>query len=189
VLDPTPARPRVQAEGIKLRRQDGQKFTLHDWIVEGDTLRGKREVWVEYAPVQQAESIALSDVTLEDGNLRGEELRMALEERERKAAARDAKRTSSRQSELPDKIRIHLADGRIARMDHARVDGDSLRGVRTTISGAYRAERPVAYALKDVRAIEGRRFDTGRTLGLVLLGGLLTLGVFIALYGAAISGS
>jgi hypothetical protein len=52
-------------------------------------------------------------------------------------------------------------------------------------------EGDVAHALKDVRAIEVRRFDTGRTLGLglLMLAGLLTLGVFFALDASAMSGS
>ena len=57
--------------------------------------------------------------------------------------------------------------------------------------GLQLLEGDVAHALKDVRAIEVRRFDTGRTLGLglLMLAGLVTLGVFIALDASAMSGS
>lgn len=72
---------------LKIRKRDGKKLTLHDWTLEGDTLRGTHEVWVDYERVQKAEAFALSEVTLRDGNLEGDSLRRFLEAMQGEAAA------------------------------------------------------------------------------------------------------
>ena len=79
------ARVSESAGDLKIRIRGGKKLTLHNWTLDGDTLRGTRDVWVEYEKVRQPEAIALSDVTLRDGEVQGDSLRTYLEAAQREA--------------------------------------------------------------------------------------------------------
>jgi hypothetical protein len=75
---------------------------------------------------------------------------------------------------LPEQIRVYLADGRVVRLKYASVEGDSLRGISTR-SG----HRPLAFAVKDVRAIEARRASTGKTVLFVFGTVVLAAGILV----------
>ena len=74
---------------LKIRTLDGKKLTLQDWTLEGDTLRGTREVWVDYERVRKPVAFSLGEVTLQDSGLGGEGLRAVLEAKQGEVAARE----------------------------------------------------------------------------------------------------
>jgi hypothetical protein len=88
---------------------------------------------------------------------------------------------------LPEKVRARLWDGTTVRLEHASVDRDSLRGLVSPADAAYRTDRHVAFALKDVRAIEARRLSTGKTVGLVLGVIVVCGGVGLLLFAASLA--
>lgn len=75
---------------------------------------------------------------------------------------------------LPGRIRVHLANGKKVDLTHVSADGDSLRGIGSR-------DRRLAYALKDVRALEVGHFSAGKTVLFVLGTGLVVGGLFLLL--------
>jgi len=70
-------------------------------------------------------------------------------------------------------VRVLVGDTMVIPMRYAAVDGDSLVGVSVARPGIR-----TAIALRDVRGVEQREFDVGRTLG-------LTAGILAAIVAAA----
>jgi len=157
VTDPAPGPPPTKSGELRIRKLDGHRVTLHNWTLEGDTLRGTHEEWEKrvHKRVRVTESVALSDVALQGGRVEGDSLRRGPS------------------PELRENVRVHLADGTMVNLEYASVAGDSLRGRATSAEFAHRADRQVAIALKDVRAIEARRSDSGKTMSLVLVLGFV----------------
>jgi len=65
-------------------------------------------------------------------------------------------------------VRVRLADGRSFRLEHARVDADSLRGTVPRAERTPLTTGRAAFALGDVRSFEVQRISAGRTVGLVV---------------------
>ncbi|GJG86174.1 hypothetical protein tb265_13550 [Gemmatimonadetes bacterium T265] len=63
-------------------------------------------------------------------------------------------------------MRITVRDGRVLTLTALGISGDSVIGLRR---GAGRDPARVAVALTDVRAVEDRRVDPGRTRELVVI--------------------
>ena len=168
LTEPAPQKgtPPARSEAIKIRKADGQKLTLNDWIVDGDTLRGTREVWIDYAPVQKPEAIALRDVTLQNGRLEGENLRRFLVARQGEATP--VRKPEVRPVALPKQVRVTLANGSKFELERVTVDGDSLRGQVTWASGTH---TEAAFALTDVQTITARHTDVPSTVLLCLATG------------------
>jgi len=176
--------PSASPKSLKLRKSDGKKLTLESWKLEGDTLRGTHEVWVDYEATQQPIAFALSEVTLRDGGLQGESLRRELDAREAAAAAAASRDTVVRASEprreLPKKVRVMLTDGRTFMLEHAVVDGDSLRGGFIPEIPTDTSRPQVTFSLKDVHSIEAHEANTLGTVALVALGCAIVLGILTA---------
>ena len=75
-------------------------------------------------------------------------------------------------------VRVTVIDGTTFDLQSPHVAQDSLRGVDP------QSGRPLTFALSDVQRLQARRFDTGRTVGLVLGIGTAAL---VALYIVAIA--
>jgi len=80
-------------------------------------------------------------------------------------------RIASRAHDLPDPIRVTLADGRQVELARPHAEGDSLRGLG-------RKGVPVAIALADVKRVERLKTDPGVVVVAILA--ILTIG-FVAL--------
>lgn len=155
LAEPAPAAARdAKARALKLRTRDGEKLTLHAWTLEGDTLRGTREVWGKITVHERPAAFAVRDVRLEDVDLADNDLAGMLAS-----------------PLMAQEVRVHFRDGRWIALESPRVDGDSLRGFARARGGGLRA---MAFARTDVRAIETRQFSGGKTV--VLFGGLMAAG-------------
>jgi len=165
VVAPAPGAQPTSWGELHLLKAGGEKVTLHAWTLEGDTLRGINKGWTNYVAVERNEALALSDVALQRGSLGGDTLRKVLEST----------------PTLPVNIRVRLTDGTKVALKHARVDGDSLRGLVTLAGAGHPSSRPVAIAMKDVWAIETRQFNAGGTLGVVLVSGVFMYGVLVVI--------
>jgi len=152
MAEPAPGAPPAVSGELRIRKLDGEKLTLHDWAVDGDSVRGTSEAWVKHQRVTTPEVIALSDLKLQDREAEGDSLRRVLEA----------------PPVLPEKVRVHLADGTALTVERPRVDGDSLRGLVTPAGSVDGTRLQVAFALKDVQAIQARRPSSGRTVALIL---------------------
>lgn len=185
----------TESGDLKIRKRDGKKLTLHDWTLDGDTLRGTREVWVEYEKVRQRQSLALSEVTLNDGKLSGDSLRIYLEARQREfvanrevAAAGELEHTNLERRAPPApgvRIRLRLDDS-----PHL-LQGNFLKSSPESLWFVRQGSRDtLAFARSRLLQVQSKTGSTAATGKGALVGGgvgLLTALGLIAVYSAAYS--
>jgi hypothetical protein len=146
---------------LKLRTPAGEKVALRAWRVDGDSLRGTREVWGRLTAHQSPVAFALGDVRLEQFGVAGENARAML-----------------LSPMIGRRVRILFGDGSWMTLESPRADGDSLRGLARAPGGGLRA---VAFARSDVRMLEARKFSGGKTAILfVSIVGLAAVGLVVA---------
>jgi len=83
------------------------------------------------------------------------------------------------ENEQPDRVRVTQVDGSTVELASPEVRADSLMGATVGDSATT-----VSVPLSQVQSVKVKRFDAGRSLGLVLIGGLgllLAMAVAIAL--------
>ena len=167
----------IHPDPLKLRLADSRTVTLHDWTLEGDTLRGSREAWEKGSKVMKPEAIALSMVAYREGRTDDEVLPEYLAAKQDElAAAREQAAAPPPPKEFPGVNRFRLVGGSTIELENATVDGDSLRGrVPVTISDP--SHRLMILARKDVLYVESKKADTGKTVG-------LAVGVIVVVLGA-----
>jgi hypothetical protein len=81
---------------------------------------------------------------------------------------------------VPNRLRVHLKDGRTVFLSSARVENDSLVGTERAEDAPGRAPGRSAFLLSEVTRTEARGPKAGGTLA--ILGGILLVGTFIALH-------
>ena len=163
----TPNTAAIQPAPVKLRLADNRTVTVHDWTLEGDTLRGFRESWERGAKLMKPETIALSMVDYREGRTDGEVLSEYLAAKQDElAAAREQATAPPPPKEFPGVNRFRLVGGSTIELENAVVDGDSLRG-RVPVTTSDPSHRLMIFARKDVLYIESNEADTGKTVGLV----------------------
>jgi len=178
-LSPISATPAaIRPDPLKLRLVVNQTITLHDWILEGDTLRGSRESSEKGAKVMKPESIALSMIDYREGRTDDEVLPEYLAaKQEELAAARLQAAATPPPMEFPGVTRFRLVNGSTIKLVYAAVDDDSLRG-RVPVTVSDPSHRLMILARKDVLHVESKEADTGKTVGLVVLVAAVVLGAF-----------
>ena len=176
---------------LKIRKRDGKKVTLHDWTLDGDTLRGTRDVWVDYEKVRQPQAFALSDVTMNDGKLAGDSLRAYLEARQAVPSADQSRAPTALPGTEPPpapaaapsllRVRLRLVDDPETRMQGTmeRASPESLwlvpQGKRDTLAVARTS-------VLQLQSLAGSTGDTGK--GARIGGGVglaVALGLVVAI--------
>ncbi len=75
-------------------------------------------------------------------------------------------------------LRLSLVDGRQIEIEHAYLQGDSLRGDTSVGRKSDHRHRAVAVALTDIRSIEADEPDKGKTILLIAVVGAVFFGFF-----------